>query len=106
MERVVEFVTPLSPNDRRRHRHVSQKGEIIKFLVQYETKIGNTWHAVIRYDTAHGFAHRDVLHPTKVIDKTILSFNNFNEALTFTDNDIKTNWQKYKETYLKEVKQR
>ena len=34
MQKVVEFVVPLSPNDRRHHKHISQKGKIIKFVVQ------------------------------------------------------------------------
>ena len=102
MEKVVEFVIPLGPNDRRRHRHISQKGKIAKFIVQYETKIANKWHAVIRYDTAHGFAHKDILHFGKSSDKIKLVFSDLNEALTFADNDIKSNWKKYKAQFINE----
>jgi len=103
MQKVVEFVVPLSPNDRRRHKHISQKGKIIKFVVQYETKIEGKWYPVVRYDTAHNFAHKDILHPYKESEKIMILFKNYNEALTYADNDIKTNWKNYKEQFLAEV---
>jgi hypothetical protein len=33
-----------------------------------------------------------------------LPFDDFNLALTFAEKDLKDNWQKYKENFLKEVK--
>ncbi len=103
MEKIVEFVIPLGPNDRRRHKHTSLKGKILGFSVQYETKIKDIWYAVVRYDTAHNFVHQDIMHLNKSPEKIILAFGNFNEALTFADNDIKLNWEKYKKAFLTEV---
>jgi hypothetical protein len=39
-----------------------ERGKIVFFRVQYETKINLIWYPVVRYDTAHGFAHRDLLN--------------------------------------------
>ena len=57
--RVVEFVTPLSSDGRRRTRHVRIGNKIIEFVVQYELKINEEWYPVVRYDTSHGFAHTE-----------------------------------------------
>ncbi len=42
---------------RRRTRHIRDQNSIIEFVVQYEIEIKNNWYQVVRYDTAHGFAH-------------------------------------------------
>lgn len=59
---------------------------------------------MIRHDVSHGFAHRHVLHPGGSSTKTALFFKDYNEALTFAETDIKSNWELYRERYLREVK--
>ena len=49
--------------NRYRHNHVWEAGEIQGFRIQYEALIEGKWHSILRYDTAHGQPHRDVLHP-------------------------------------------
>ena len=58
--------------------------------------------AVVRYDTAHGFAHRDLIWPSGKVDKTPLFMQTFNEALDFAEADLRSNWESYVENYLKE----
>ena len=60
----IEFLFPLSGEleDRLRVLALKQKGEILKFVVQYEAHIENHWQPIIRYDTSHGFAHKDIIH--------------------------------------------
>lgn len=70
------------------------------FRVQYETRIGENWHPVVRYDTAHGFAHRDLLNIAGNVKKTPLFNQDYNDALTFAESDLKTNWQSYKKQFL------
>lgn len=53
------FIVMLTPKDRYRHSHIRFKGEVLNFVVQYETKLEGEWLPVVRYDTEHGFAHRD-----------------------------------------------
>jgi len=51
-----------------------------------------------------GFAHKDILTYTGNVGKESLPFDDFNLALTFAEKDLKDNWQKYRENFLKEVK--
>ena len=60
------------------------------------------WKPVVRYDTAHGFAHRDLIAPNGTIDKTPLFLHAFNEALDFSEADLRSNWKNYIAQYLKE----
>ncbi|NUO83645.1 hypothetical protein HUU05_26520 [candidate division KSB1 bacterium] len=101
--REFDFVVEMNPFDRYRQRHLSIKGKIIKFTAQYETNIGGQWLPVVRYDTAHGFFHRDVMHPNKRREKISIEAADFNEALTFAREDIKRSWQNYKAAFIKEM---
>jgi len=98
----VEYIIRIGPDDRYRHSHIKEKGRIIYFSIQYETKIGDKWHTVVRYDTAHGFAHRDLMNIHGRVDKTPLFKQDYNDALTFAENDLKTNWEYYKKRYMGE----
>ena len=50
-------------NDRYRHYHFVKKGRVVRFRIQYEAFIGDKWHEIVRYDTAHGRPHKDLIHP-------------------------------------------
>ena len=97
------FVVFLTSDDRIRHYHFSVKGMITEFSVQYEAFILNKWHPIIRYDTTHGFAHLDKMHPDGSVEKEPLPYWDYNEALTFAQYDIKSNWEWYREKYEKEM---
>jgi len=56
---------------------------------------------VVRYDTAHGFSHRDQYDNRGTAIKTPLLAFNFNQALTFAEADLKANWTIYRERFLK-----
>ena len=99
-ETSIEYTIRIGPNDRYRHFHIKDKGKILYFRIQYETKISYTWHAVVRYDTAHVFAHRDLLNIHGEVKKTPLFNQDYNDALTFAENDLKTNWKNYKTKFL------
>ncbi len=45
--------------DRIRVKFSKEKGIIINLVIQYEAFIIEKWHAIVRYDCAHGFFHRD-----------------------------------------------
>jgi hypothetical protein len=47
--------------------------------------IKNKWYQVVRYDTAHGFAHKDILPYKGDVRKEKLPFNDLNLALTFAE---------------------
>jgi hypothetical protein len=101
--KIVEFVTPLGFDGRRRTRHVRIGNIVVEFVVQHELKISDEWYPVVRYDTAHGFAHKDRITYKGEATKENLPFNDFNLALTFAEKDLRDNWQKYREHFFKEV---
>jgi hypothetical protein len=104
LKRVVEFQALLSHEDRRRHHHVSERGKVLDFVEQYETFWAKKWVAVIRYDTAHGFAHKDVLRPDGRAIKIRLAESDYNRAMTFAIQDLRTNWTRYKSSFLKRAR--
>lgn len=72
-------------------------------MVQYETYLKEHWFPVIRFDTAHGFAHLDIIHFKGKTEKVPLGITNFNEALTFAQNEIRKEWQNHKRRFVREV---
>ena len=100
-----EFLIRLSEEDRYRHVHFSSKGKISYFSIQIETEVNGIWLPVVRYDTAHGFAHRDILNVKgEEVSKTPLFNQDYNSALTFAESDLKLNWESYKTNFLKNAK--
>ncbi len=81
----------LTPEDRYRHHHVRFKRDVLSFVVQYETKLEGKWLPIVRYDTRHGLAHRDLLDKRGEKQKTPIFAKDYNEALTFAEYDIKSN---------------
>ena len=100
--KITEYAVPLGSDSRYRHYHSSERGRVVEFCVQYEIYIHGKWCPVVRYDTAHGFAHRDFMDLKGVVSKTPLFTNDYNEALTFAESDIKSNWTIYKLRFIGE----
>ena len=99
--RTVEYVIPLGENARKRHYHKSRAGEVAAFVVQLEVFDKGEWQVVIRYDSAHGFAHID--HYSRSGRKTKKPIDlELTEALTVAEEDIKDNWKAYHKAFLGE----
>ncbi len=98
-----EFLISYDVDVRMRYTHLTIHGRVVDFVVQLEIQIGNQWYPIIRYDTAHGFAHRDVLHPDGSVTKTPLFVVDYGEALTYAEGDLKSNWDLYRERFLREM---
>ena len=75
---------------------------MIDFVVQLEVNLRGEWKPAVRYDTAHGFAHRDIFHADGRTEKVPLSVSDYNSALTFAESDLRTNWELYRERFLRE----
>jgi len=101
----IEFVYPLSLDleDRLRIRATKTRGRIVSFVVQYEALIQGEWKPIVRYDSAHRFAHKDILHSDGSADKQPLNFPNLNLAFTFAVQDLKSLWRWYRYGYEKEL---
>ena len=95
------YVTLLSPEDRKRYRHVKQGKKILAFTVQYETFRGGEWRPVFRYDTAHRIVHKDILDLKGRETKVMLGMSDLHKALLLADEDLRANWQKYKDQFLR-----
>jgi len=98
------YIFMLSDEDRKRHEHLIDKGKVSGFVVQYEVLISDKWMPVVRYDTAHGYAHKDLINPDGTKEKIFIGVADFNEALTLADKDINENWERYKERFLRRLK--
>jgi hypothetical protein len=98
----VDFVVVLDEGVRKRHHHQAEKGKVTYFVVQLEVIVQGTWKAVIRYDCSHGFSHVDKYDVKGQKTKTALNLA-FESALTYADWDIKENWRKYRDEFLKGV---
>lgn len=90
--------------DRLRVSAQKDKGILLEFIVQYEALISDEWQPIVRYDTAHGFAHKDIMKANGEIIKQPLFFETYNLAFTFATIDLKANWNKYKDNFEKENK--
>lgn len=101
--REVSFLRWLTDTCRIRHVHTHVKGRVVRFVVQLEVDVQGRWQAVRRYDTAHGFAHCDILHADGREEKVPLAFRDFNDALTFAEADLRAHWSLYTKRYAEEV---
>lgn len=90
--------------DRIRVRFEKDKGVILDLIIQYETMINAKWIPIVRYDCAHGFFHRDLLHPNGDKEKKTIEVPDLKYAFTFSKQDLEDRWEWYKEQYLKKIK--
>lgn len=93
-----------STTDRYRFYCRIENRQITVFLVQYEAFIDERWRAIVRYDTAHGYPHRDLLHPDGTATKTFYPNRSNAEVLTLGQEDIKRNWSIYRNGYEQELR--
>lgn len=99
--RIIEYVIPFGENARKRHYHETDKGKVIGFTVQLEVLVEEQWQVVIRYDSAHGFAHIDRYDIDGRKIKTELDLK-LGEALVLADEDIKENWKIYQKIFFED----
>ncbi len=79
------------------------RGRIVSFVVRLMTQLSDRWINVVRYDTAHGLPHRDILDQHgRVIRKDWLTNTTFEEALTQAKNDLVQNYESYIEKFQAE----
>ena len=97
--RTVEFYRFLDSANALRVSFDLEQGLVMRFIVQLEGEFNGEWKAIVRYDTAHGFAHCDVLHPYDDTRKARVETNNYNEALTYAQVDLSNNWRNYRVRY-------
>ena len=99
--RQVEFHRRLNDENALRVRFGVDRGQVVEFVVQLECRFvgSEKWVPVVRYDTAHDFAHCDRLHPYEPTTKEAMVTNNYNEALDIAMNDLISRWSEYRRRY-------
>jgi hypothetical protein len=61
-------------------------------VAQYETIINEKLMPIIRYDCAHGFFHRDVMHPNGNKEKKLIDVPDLNFAFSYARQDLEDKW--------------
>ncbi len=77
--------------------------QILDYTVQLEIKRNATWEPIARYDNAHGFCHRDTIHPDGTQDKTAIYWGDTNLNFTRAISEFRSNWESERARYLSEV---
>jgi len=86
--------------DRLRVHFTTEYGQVIAIvLVQYEAYIDGKWRAIVRFDEAHGFFHRDIMSPFGEQNKIAIPASDKKYALTESISEIKRFWQIYRKIY-------
>jgi hypothetical protein len=87
-----------------RFRFTTRGGQVTAFTVQYETTVAGRRVPVVRYDNAHGFAHRDLLDRRGQISikETLAGAPTPADALQIGERDIRENWQRYRRDFLRD----
>lgn len=94
---IQDFATGL---DRLRIHFITEGGQVVSIIViQYEAFIDGKWRAIVRFDEAHGFFHRDVMSPTGEQEKHVQTAVNKEMALNDAINHIKHFWRTYRQAY-------
>jgi hypothetical protein len=81
-----------------------QGKEVLRFTVQLELKRNDLWQPIVRYDNAHGFCHRDTLHPDATQEKTRVFVGDLNATFTYAIADLRANWQSHRDRFIRELK--
>lgn len=94
---IQDFETGL---DRLRIHFITEHGRVISIVViQYEAYIDGEWRAIVRFDEAHGFFHRDVMAPTGEQEKIVQPTKDKKLALDKAIDHIKQFWRTYRQSY-------
>ncbi len=96
--RTIEYLRALDALLQLRVRFETEQGRIIRFTVQLEYD-QDGWQPVVRYDTAHGFAHCDIIHPYGDNEKRRMSTQDYNDALQIAIDDLLQNRHRYLRRY-------
>ena len=84
-----------------RIRHEPGRG-VVRFAVQYEARVGGEQRrrAVVRWDSAHGRAHRDLLDPAgNVARKDWIDGTPYAQVVTDAIGEGKRDWRAYRAAF-------
>lgn len=97
--RIEHFVITITQDDQVLV-HLEREGRpVVKFSVQYRARIEGEWHPIVRFDTAHGHAHKDTCYPDGTQRTQELNLDDYGVALTQALRDVKAHWESYRKRY-------
>jgi hypothetical protein len=98
----LEFFRQLRTGDVIRVRLDVDRGKVVTFTLQLETFVDDQWRPIVRYDSAHGHPHRDLLDwDGRVIDKFWLAPTMTNkQAVRYAEQDLIDNAVAYRDAYM------
>ena len=96
-----EYVVAYSPYDRKRHSLFTERGRIVRFVVQYETYTDGRWKPVVRHDNFYTQAHRDSYGKSgkRLEHRQTIPCASLPEALDYAHEDLDRNWKRYREVF-------
>jgi hypothetical protein len=97
-----EFFQWLSGTDRLKIRFETVKGKVSRLVVQYEAFVGDTWEPIVRYDTAHGFLHKDLYLGRRGgrIRKERIRVADLRQGLIEAIDELEKHWESYKKRFM------
>ena len=94
------MTVPLSEEDRLEITIEKEGGTGKGFVVNYVATISGKDHSVLRYDTRHGFPHKDVIRSDgSVARKERLPNLDGHALVDLAIDDLKSNWQIYRRRF-------
>jgi hypothetical protein len=97
--RIETFVVTFTHEDEVLVRFEREVHTMVKFSVQYRAKIQGEWRPIVRFDTAHGYAHQDTSYPDGRQKTRKMKLDDYGVALTQALRDVKARWEFYRERY-------
>lgn len=101
-----KFVIPLTKTDLLDVKLEVEKNKVQGFSLNYRTKIGESFFAVYRVDTAHGFLHEQRYWLTPEPIPIPAMGKELNDIFNFYLGQIKQNFERYKNYYFDRMKMR
>jgi hypothetical protein len=100
-----DYIKNLGQRNRLRISFVTERGRVVAIdVIQYEAEIGGRWLALVRYDTAHGYLHRDVMYPDGSREKLRIPTTDLARALNEAIEELERQWSFYRRVYEERMK--
>ena len=91
---VTDYVVVLDYDARYRVRFEAVVGNVAEFVVQLEFHASTDWIPVVRYDTAHDFAHCDRYGPNGIVSQhEPMHIADYGKAMNAAIQTIQSDWQ-------------
>jgi len=88
---------PFSDEDRLEIMVEKEGGKVTEFVVNYVATVAGQDFSVVRYDTAHGFPHKDLVRRDGTVErKEPMPGLDWHHLVDMAIDDLKLNWQTYR----------